>query len=63
MTKTNRNLKRKVKRVNEIFDEYSRRGYSNAWIYRNFIANTFYISERTFNRYINENTVEETINN
>ena len=55
MAKSNENLKRKIKAVNEIFDEYSKKGYSNAWIYRNHIAATFYISERTFNRYINEN--------
>ncbi len=61
MAKSNENLKRKIKAVNEIFDEYSKKGYTNAWIFRNHIANTFFISERTFNRYINESA--ELINN
>lgn len=54
MDKSDENLKWKIKAVNEIFDEYSKKGYTNAWIFRNHIADTFFVCEWTFNRYINE---------
>lgn len=40
----------KCKAVNEIFDEESKKGYTNAHIYRTHIRDAFYISERAFYR-------------
>jgi len=43
---------KKVKCVNDIYDEHSRKGLSNATIYRNYIKEQFFISERTFYRFL-----------
>lgn len=40
----------KCKAVNEVFDSESRKGYTNAHIYRTYIRDSFFISERAFYR-------------
>lgn len=42
----------RVRRVNEVYDEYARLGYFNEWIYRNKIREQFNISRSTFYVYL-----------
>lgn len=48
----NRVFLAKVKQVNEIYVEYSKRGVPPENIYRLYIRDQFYISRRTFFRYL-----------
>jgi len=51
-SKDKENFLKKVKEVNEIYLEHSRRGASPGYIYRCYIRDQFYISRRTFFRYL-----------
>lgn len=44
---------KRVKEVNEIYDEYSKSGLSNRAIWRRYIWPVYGISEKTFYNYIN----------
>ncbi|MDR2009226.1 MAG: hypothetical protein LBQ22_01940 [Bacteroidales bacterium] len=45
-------LLKRVKEVNEIYMNHSKRGLSNEYIYRNYIRNVFHISRSTFYEYL-----------
>lgn len=42
----------RVRKVNEIYDEYAKKGYFNEWIYKNKIRERFDISRSTFYVYL-----------
>lgn len=50
---------RRALAVQEIYLEHSPRGLSNAYIYRHYIRPVFFISERTFYRYLDRNAKKE----
>ena len=47
-----RNFLLKVKKVNEIYLEHSKRGVFVEYIFRNYIKNQFFISRTTFYEYL-----------
>jgi hypothetical protein len=53
-TRSNKYRKRRIEKVNAIFDKYSRMGIPNTVIYRNYIEKDFDISIRTFYRLLKE---------
>ena len=56
----NPNTRARAKKVNDIYDEYSRKGYTNAWIFRNHVHKQFNIAYRTFYRWLK---IEDFTNN
>lgn len=52
MPYTRKYFLQRVKEVNEIYIEQSKRGLFNEYIYRHFIRNRFHISRTTFYQYL-----------
>lgn len=46
------NYLNRVKAVNEIYKQYTAKGYSNEWIFKNLIKDKFFISRSTFYTYL-----------
>lgn len=59
MTIRSKHLLKRIIAVQETVLEHQKHGATQAWIYRNVIANTYYISESTFNRYLCLNAKKE----
>ena len=53
MSLTGCSYAKRVKEVNEIYDEYAKTGLSNRAIWRKYIWPIYGISEKTFYNYIN----------
>jgi hypothetical protein len=49
---TSKNHLKKVVRVQNITLEYTQKGVTQAWVYKNIIQPNFFISERTYARYL-----------
>lgn len=50
---------RRALAIQEIYLEHSARGLSNVYIFRNYIKPVYFISERTFYRYLGRNAKKE----
>ena len=50
---------RRAMQVQEIYLEHTNKGVSNRYIYRKYIYPVYYISERTFYRYLARNAKKE----
>lgn len=59
MAYTRRYLLKKIIEIQGIVLREKSRGVSQAWIYRNMIADTYHISESTFNNYLAVNAKRE----
>lgn len=59
MAYTRKYLLKKIIEIQDIVLKEKSRGVSQAWIYRNMISNTYYISESTFNNYLSVNAKRE----
>lgn len=57
--KTNESSTRRAIAVQEIYLEHAGRGVSNVYIYENYIRPVYFISERTFYRYLARNAKKE----
>ena len=53
MTYKGCSYEKRVKEVNEIYDQYSRTGLSNREIWRRYVHPAYGISEKTFYNYLN----------
>lgn len=47
-------LNRKIAEIQQIVLEYTGKGYSYVWVYRNIIQPKYYISYSTFNNYLSK---------
>lgn len=54
-----KHLLKRIIAVQDTVIEHQKRGATQAWIYRNVVSSTFFISERTFNRYLCINAKKE----
>ncbi|MBR1775039.1 MAG: hypothetical protein IJ759_05890 [Bacteroidales bacterium] len=52
MAYTRKYFLQRVKKVNEVYDYYAKKGYYNEWIYNNHIREQFNISRSTFYVYL-----------
>ena len=62
MAYNNRNLLRRIIEIQDLTLEHTRKGYTQKWVYYNFVHPRYNISISTYNKYLSRNAKIELSN-